>query len=261
VPSVVVAGGRAAHFEPGALIYASKSAECPTLPPDARYAPLDTGEGLRELGQCLWEYVQGQAAAVPVYGLVLAGGRSVRMGTDKAWLAYHGRPQAVHAAELLARVCSRVYVSTRPGMDQGPDLGTAPRIEDTFLDLGPLGGILSAQRTHPNAAWLVLACDLPFVTEDTLRRLLKGRNPLKLATAFQSASDGLPEPVCAVYEPKSVFRLLDAVATGRPCPRQTLIQADPCLLPAPGLRELMNINRPEERDAALALLAREAAAP
>ena len=106
--------------------------------------------------------------AVPVLrGLVLAGGRSERMQTDKGALHYHGLDQRQHTAALLAEFCPDVRVSVRP--DQAAELPAGlTALPDTFLNLGPLGGILSAFQADPNAAWLVLACDLPFLTRDTL---------------------------------------------------------------------------------------------
>src|SRR5487761_1810759 len=88
------------------------------------------------------------AAAAPLYGLVLAGGRSTRMQRDKAALEYAGRSQLERAVELITPLVERVFVSVRP--DQAGDPGEAE---------GPIAGIIAAQTRHPDAAWLVLACD------------------------------------------------------------------------------------------------------
>ena len=190
-----------------------------------------------------------QASAPPLRGLVLAGGQSQRMQTDKGRLNYHGREQREYAAELLAAVCSDVHVSCRP--DQAAELSaTLQPLPDRFLDLGPLGGILSAFQLDPNAAWLVVACDLPFLSADTLRHLVAHRQPGQMATAFQSPHNDFPEPLITIWEPSSYATLLRFLSLGYSCPRKALINSDVAVLQAPDARALRNVNTPEEREAA-----------
>src|SRR3990167_6557980 len=136
------------------------------------------------------------------YGLVLIGGKSTRMRTDKANLKYHEKAQAVYCCELLKNFCEKVFVSCRKDQSLNEELKKYSTISDLpeFTDIGPLGGMLSAMTKFPNVPWIMLACDLPFVNEDALRILLKERNPKKIATAFISRYDQLPEPLCAIYE-------------------------------------------------------------
>jgi molybdopterin-guanine dinucleotide biosynthesis protein A len=188
--------------------------------------------------------------AVPVLrGLVLAGGRSERMKTDKGALQYHDLDQRQHTAALLAEFCPDVRVSVRP--DQAADLpaGLMP-LPDTFLGLGPLGGILSAFQADPNAAWLVLACDLPFLTRDTLEHLVSNRQPARMATSYKSPWDAFPEPLVSIWEPRSYGQLLRFLSLGYSCPRKALINSDIELLAPPAPEELRNVNTPEERAAA-----------
>ncbi|SMB84821.1 Molybdopterin-guanine dinucleotide biosynthesis protein A-like [Hymenobacter roseosalivarius DSM 11622] len=190
-----------------------------------------------------------QASAPPLRGLVLAGGQSQRMQTDKGRLRYHGQEQRAYAAELLAAVCRDVHVSCRP--DQVADFpATLQPLPDRFLDLGPLGGILSAFQLDPNAAWLVVACDLPFLSADTLQHLVAHRQPGKMATAFQSPHNDFPEPLITIWEPGSYAALLRFLSLGYSCPRKALINSDVAVLKAPDARELRNVNTPEEREAA-----------
>jgi len=194
--------------------------------------------------------------AVPVLrGLVLAGGRSERMQTDKGLLHYHGLDQRQHTAALLAEFCPDVRVSVRP--DQAADLpaGLQP-LPDTFLGLGPLGGILSAFQADPNAAWLVLACDLPFLTRETLEHLVSHRQPARMATSFRSPWDEFPEPLVSIWEPRSYGQLLRFLSLGYSCPRKALINSDIELLAPPVPSELRNVNTPQERAAAEQELAR-----
>ncbi|MGY3090667.1 molybdopterin-guanine dinucleotide biosynthesis protein A [Hymenobacter sp. UYAg731] len=188
--------------------------------------------------------------AVPVLrGLVLAGGRSERMQTDKGALHYHGLDQRQHTAALLAEFCPDVRVSVRP--DQAGELPAGlTALPDTFLNLGPLGGILSALQADPNAAWLVLACDLPFLTRHTLEYLVSNRQPARMATSFRSPWDAFPEPLVSIWEPRSYGQLLRFLSLGYSCPRKALINSDIELLSPPMPGELRNVNTPEERTAA-----------
>lgn len=182
----------------------------------------------------------------PLYGLVLAGGRSSRMGRDKAALLYEGQTQLERAMALLRPHVARAYVSVRP--DQKTDALRArfAQIEDRASDIGPMAGLLAAQAAHPEAAWLVLACDLPLLDEPTLRGLVGARDTGGLATAYRSSHDGLPEPLCAIYEPRSRAALSDYVAQGKHCPRKFLLNSGARLIEEPNPRALDNINTPEE---------------
>jgi molybdopterin-guanine dinucleotide biosynthesis protein A len=195
-----------------------------------------------------------------LYGLVLAGGRSSRMREDKAALTYRRRPQLALAFELLAPFVSRAWVSVREDQRDDPLRAGYPRIVDGPGVEGPMAGIIAAQAAHPHAAWLVVACDLPLLDSTTLAQLLAGRDKGRLATAFRSASDGLPEPLCAVYEPASREEILRFVASGVSCPRKFLIRHDVALLAPASPAALANTNTPEElASARQALATRESA--
>jgi molybdenum cofactor guanylyltransferase len=193
-------------------------------------------------------FIQGFTPAV--YGLVLAGGRSTRMGQDKGQLNYHGQDQRTYTYELLKPFCTEVHLSCRA--DQEAELSAHfHTLPDTFVGLGPMGAILSAFRHNPNVAWLVLACDLPFLSGKSLRFLLEGRNPSKTATTFQSPENDFPEPLITIWEPKSYPVLLQFLSMGYSCPRKALINSDCRILPPPDVQELANINHPEEYAEAL----------
>jgi molybdenum cofactor guanylyltransferase len=201
----------------------------------------------------------------PVYGLVLAGGHSTRMKQDKATLTYHGRTQLEWAMSLLEGRVDKAFVSIRPGQSDPVRARFAP-IVDTHDGLGPIAGIVAAQERYPEAAWLVLACDLPFLDGATLDHLLASRDPNRQATAYRSGHpnhpkhNGLPEPLCAIYEPSSREPILAHIAGGRDCPRKFLINADTKLLDQPNSRALDNVNTPEEYGSAMASLNPDAAA-
>ncbi|MGH8306210.1 MAG: NTP transferase domain-containing protein, partial [Steroidobacteraceae bacterium] len=197
--------------------------------------------------------------SAPLYGLVLTGGRSTRMGQDKAALPYQGRAQLERAMALLGPHVERAFVSVRPDQRDDPLRRGFEQITDTRENLGPAAGLLAAQERYPDSAWLVLACDLPLLNEATLAHLLKARAPERAATAFRSSHDGLPEPLCAVYEPASRASLAAYVALGATCPRSFLLSADALLIDEPDPRALDNANTPEEYGSAMAALNQEPA--
>ncbi len=184
----------------------------------------------------------------PVYGLILAGGASKRMGTDKAALDYHGKPQLQAAFEVLAPVVERCFVSVRPGQTSDPLRSSFPQIVDTVEIDGPAAGLLSAHRAYPDVTWLVLACDLPMLDRGTLENLMAARDGEHVAVSYRSEHDGLPEPLCAIWEPEALDLLEKQVEGGRICPRKLLINS-PTKLLEPHMRgALDNINTPEERE-------------
>jgi len=134
-----------------------------------------------------------QKYIAPLHGLVLAGGKSIRMGKDKGALNYHGKPQREYEADMLKGLCENVFISFSQNQTDNSDIGY-PIIKDTFTGLGPYGAILSAFREHPNHAWLTVACDLPLLNEASLILLAQKRNPSKLATCFHNPETKFPEP-------------------------------------------------------------------
>ena len=198
-------------------------------------------------------------ACAPLHGLVLAGGESRRMGRDKAALDYAGRTQLEVAFERVSRHCEQAWISVRAAQAHDPVRAALPRIVDGTVGQGPIAGIAAAQAEHPDAAWLVVACDLPFLDDRTLDLLVaaRGRGPV---TAFRSALDGLPEPLCAIYEPETRKAILAFIDSGRHCPRKFVLSTGVPLLDLPHAAALDNVNTPEEYAAARSRLGPEAGA-
>jgi molybdopterin-guanine dinucleotide biosynthesis protein A len=184
-----------------------------------------------------------ERTAPPLRGLVLAGGESRRMGRDKAALVYHGRPQTEHLLELLGRFCAGVHVSSRPDQAASEGRRGLPQIHDRFSGFGPSGGILSALHHDPSAAWLVVACDLPLIDERVIGDLTAQRDPFCAATCYRGG-DGMPEPMCAIYEPKFRLRLHHDFAEGSVCPRGALAASRIRMLDPRDPASLENVNEP-----------------
>lgn len=184
----------------------------------------------------------------PLYGLVLAGGLSSRMRQDKAALTYHGEPQLRNAFDALSPMVERCFISVRNGQKDDPLRAGFPQIVDAVDVDGPAAGLLSAHEAYPDAAWLVLACDLPLLDRITLETLIGARDHQHVAVAYRSEHDGLPEPLCAIWEPSALEGLARQVENGRKCPRKLLINSDTLLLSPRTTGALDNINTPEERE-------------
>jgi len=191
-------------------------------------------------------FFEKRAWASPLYGLILAGGESRRMGEEKALLAYHGCSQVEHLAGLLAPICAATYLSRRP--DQVPvATGNAmlPVILDTFLEMGPLGGVLSALRAFPHAARWVVACGPPWLNKVELEALVAARNPFRRATAFLQ-SDGEAEPLCTIYEPKAYPAALRQLGEGISSLRNLLHPSVSILLKPNHLETLRSLDTSQE---------------
>ena len=191
-------------------------------------------------------------------GLVLAGGRSSRMGTDKAALVHpDGRPLARRCHDLLLEAgCHRVALSLRHNQEIPP--GFDDVLEPLIVrdpqegSRGPLSGILAAMRLEPSAAWLVLATDLPRLDTLTLAHLIAARRPEEPFLAYRSEFDGLPEPLCALYAPAAIPILQAALTADLRCPRKILIRNHCRLLDPVSARALDNANTPDDWAAAQA---------
>jgi molybdopterin-guanine dinucleotide biosynthesis protein A len=181
-----------------------------------------------------------------VWGLVLAGGKSRRMGSDKALLLQNGETQLSRAVALLESQLERVFVSTRHEQDGDSERARYARIVDQYDDMGPLAGILSAMDSNREVAWLVLACDLPNIDAATIEYLLAHCSAEHCASAYVSVHDGLPEPLCAIYRPAARVSIDAFVAQGKFCPRKILLNSPTHLLTQPNPEALHNINSPDD---------------
>jgi molybdopterin-guanine dinucleotide biosynthesis protein A len=122
---------------------------------------------------------------------------------------------------------------------------------DLVLDeeggIGPAAGLLAAHGRFPGDAWLVVACDLARLGPATLAALVSARDPARAGVAYRSPVDGLPEPLCAIYEPATLSRFRALIRSGgSPSPRDLLTVSDALLLAPPEAVELFNVNTPDD---------------
>ncbi len=187
-----------------------------------------------------------QEKVTPINGLVLTGGRSTRMKSDKALLKYNDQSQAEVAFSLLKPFCNQVFISSRKNQWDKEEFENRPQIHDQFLEIGPMGGILSAMKQNRKASWIVVACDLPYLDSSTLQHLIQSRNPFKYSTCYKSIHNSLPEPLCTIYEPKIFSKLLEFIGYGYECPRKALLNLPIELIQPLKKQALENVNTFEE---------------
>jgi len=181
-----------------------------------------------------------------VFGLVLSGGKSRRMGSDKALLRRDGRSQLQRAVSLLEDHVAEVFVSARADQADDPERAQFAQIVDRYENMGPVAGILSAMDNKADVSWLVMACDLPNVDAQTIEYLLENLSVAHPVTAYMSSYDQLPEPLCAIYRPAARQIIDNFVADGLICPRKMLINSATHLLVQPNPAALHNVNSPED---------------
>jgi len=197
-----------------------------------------------------------------ILGLVLAGGRSVRMGTDKGTLSYadSGVPQVRLAYALLEEICGRAFVSINAEQLKDPVYESLATIVDTAADRGPAAGLAAAFEYSPESAWLVLAVDMPLVSSGVLRNLVTQRDPARIATVHRHA-DGTIEPLCAIWEAHAREAVAVELTSGRGSLRRVAAAHDAAVAALPEPERLISANTPAQRDAISARLTRAGSQP
>ncbi|MEK6624769.1 MAG: molybdopterin-guanine dinucleotide biosynthesis protein MobB, partial [Bdellovibrionota bacterium] len=207
--------------------------------------PIFERDDLEGIAKYVLNFVLNKASQAPLYGLVLAGGKSSRMGQDKGALQYHGQSQGQYLYKLLAQYCTKTFVSCRNDQESSSHLRELPQIHDRVIDMGPAGGILSAMLTYPEARWLVMACDLPLVDDHHIQHLILNSHPLSLVSGHVDL-EGLPEPLSAIYRPEFKHKLFHFFGLGIQCPRKMLLNSLFHPLNNPDVGKLLNANTPED---------------
>jgi molybdopterin-guanine dinucleotide biosynthesis protein A len=198
-------------------------------------------------------------------GIVLCGGRSMRMGAPKAWLDFGGEPLLARTVRIVRTVATPVVVVAAPGQGVPPLPGDVAIVRDTVGDRGPLQGIaagLEAIAPHAPAAF-VSATDAPFLHPALIRRLAELRGMGHDAAV--PCTGGHVHALSAVYGVDAMAAIQESLAAGRLRVAslfehiRTLFAGEALLLGGtelaaadPSLRSLRNLNTPEEYAAALA---------
>ncbi|MFM9984126.1 MAG: NTP transferase domain-containing protein [Flavobacteriales bacterium] len=189
-------------------------------------------------------FLENYLKPAPLKGLIMAGGKSLRMGQDKPWINFNGLPQVLFLSEIMKRSGIDTWISCREEQRDNFESQGLKTISDRILNFGPLGGIASAFMTDPNTAWLVLASDIPLFDEAMLLELMTARQTGGSATSFVSPHDGMPEPLAAIWEPRIYQQIMQFISLGYTCPRKVLMNTSAHLIQATIPEKLMNVNTP-----------------
>ncbi len=141
-------------------------------------------------------------------GILLAGGKSSRMGKEKGLVAFRGKPLAGYGIELLSLFTDRILISSgHPGyLEFGLEI-----VPDEVSGRGPAAGLASVLKNSRSPWSLVLACDLPFLTPELIEGLIENANQADVVIPFH---DGVMEPLCALYRTKMMVTFEEAVKSG-----------------------------------------------
>jgi molybdenum cofactor guanylyltransferase len=143
-----------------------------------------------------------------ITGVVMAGGNSSRMGTDKGLLHYRGKPLIQYAIDALKPQCSEIIISTQ---NQEYSQFGLPLVHDEIPDCGPIGGIYSVLKTSLTDYILVLACDMPFVSSETIQILM---SEVEDFDCVVPRVNGMFEPLCGVYSKLLIKKIEERLKTG-----------------------------------------------
>jgi molybdopterin-guanine dinucleotide biosynthesis protein A len=185
-------------------------------------------------------------ALPPCVGLVLAGGESKRMGTDKAMIEREGRPAYHHAAQLLATHCDHVLIS---GKSSYPPHRALPDHPD-WAGSGPLSGVLTAAQEYPGHALLVLGVDYPDLNPMALQRLVSSALLSSRSICFKQTSDAAAdlEPLVAFYSPEDLQALREWHGQGGRSLRRFLAERGACALPHDPRMGIVSVDTPRAQD-------------
>jgi molybdenum cofactor guanylyltransferase len=178
-----------------------------------------------------------------IFGLILSGGRSLRMGQDKGLIPFHGKPQREHLHDLMSTICDDVYLSCKSATDVPQNLRP---IADQYALSSPLNGILSAFDFNSAVAWLTVPVDMPMIDENAIRFLIANRDRDKVATCYVDSDGEKPEPLFTLWESSAYPLLKSFYGAGEFSPRKFLIDHAAKLLIPPSKKIYQNINTPDE---------------
>jgi molybdopterin-guanine dinucleotide biosynthesis protein A len=144
-----------------------------------------------------------------VTGIILAGGKSTRMGHEKGLQLLGGKPLISYAVQAFSSICSRIIISSS---SEAYNSFNCLVVTDEFPGIGPMGGIYSALHQSKTDRNLVLSCDLPFVTAELLKFILDNAPGYQVAVPWQGNQHY--EPLCGFYHSSVLDQMGDFIHNG-----------------------------------------------
>lgn len=146
-----------------------------------------------------------------ITGIILAGGKSKRMGKDKGLCDFNGKTLVSYAIEVLEPLCGNLMISANYFPEKYAEY-KLPVIADDIKEIGPMGGILSCLRRSKTQHNLVLSCDTPFVSSEVFQKLLDAVEKDQIVAPVHHTF--LVEPLSAYYNTNVINDLEHAVDIG-----------------------------------------------
>lgn len=139
-----------------------------------------------------------------LYGLVVCGGQSTRMGTDKSVIDYHGKPQRYYVYEMLEWICDKVFISCN-SVQTNSIIAPYATLTDLpqYENIGPMAALLTAFNYFPGHDFLIVGCDYPYITTKDLKEFSRSVDQEKVASAFYNHESAMYEPLLGWYSQKS----------------------------------------------------------
>jgi molybdopterin-guanine dinucleotide biosynthesis protein A len=176
-------------------------------------------------------------------GILLCGGKSLRMGTDKALLELKDMPMALYPLKILKNWCSEILISAN---DNRLDFLGHSVVHDEILNIGPMGGLFSCLTKSAHDWNIVVACDMPLITGTMLSRMI---DAAKDCQAVVPIVNNRPEPLYALYHRTILPEMKLSIGKENYSIQKFLSQLNVCYIePASDeVEEFFNINTPAER--------------
>ena len=144
-----------------------------------------------------------------ITGIILAGGKSSRMGSDKGLLMLNDKPFIQHIIEVLNGLVSEILIVSN---NTNHDIFEFKRIEDVIENAGPLAGVYSGLKASKTDYNLVLSCDVPLITSHILKTLMNETD--NKHDIVQLESQGRTMPLVAIYKTSCAELFYNLLQTG-----------------------------------------------
>lgn len=141
---------------------------------------------------------------VKITGIILAGGKSSRMGQDKGLLELKGKPLVEYSIEALKPLCSEIIIIANS--DDYKQFGV-PVYSDIYINKGPLGGIYTGLKNSKSETNIILSCDTPFITSEYLKWLISKHST---SITFSTWGDKI-HPLASIFDRSTIDSIKDLI--------------------------------------------------
>lgn len=145
-----------------------------------------------------------------ITGIILAGGKSSRLGEEKGLASFNGKPLVSYAIDVLEPIVGKLLISANTQLEEYEKFGYET-VQDEVSGIGPMGGILTGLKKSESRFNLILSCDTPFVTTALYEYLLKSAEYYQIVVPKHN---DFIEPLCSIYATNVLWELQHCVENG-----------------------------------------------